>query len=1043
MSIKFKNLLRTLSLVVLLTSFIPLNHTALAAPVLPPVDMFQLPWDQGLAWMAIDGIDNGSKRPDTSSHNYSRGGAIDFAPKNYMVTGEDTSNFWVAAAAAGTVIEVSGCHLKIAHANGWITEYQFLAKVQVKLGDVVARNQRLGIIADGVKYRYCPGYEEPNKPHLHFILRPSIIGATFAGWEVRYSSFWNSTTFRKGNQTLGLYKPLLNVFDTQPIATPTLVPSLTSVPPTSTVTPPSGPYVSTTANLQSVDVGGMALATVSLNNVPTEGYTSAEFTCTYNASLVEVSNVVPTNLFGADAASAIQVPQAGNLIVAIAGSHGNKAATSGAAFTFDVKGLQAGETALVCTARVSKGDNVLTGLPFVGTSLNVLAALPTPTLVLPPMTPTIVPTACDQAEFVADITIPSGTVMSPSTMFKKTWRLRNAGWCTWTPAYQFVFFSGDQMGAPASANFSTSVQPGQVVDFSLDMIAPSVVGSYQSNWRLKNANGALFGVGANANESFSVNINVSGSTATPSPASSPTPSITPSGPTNSPTPSIPPSGPTATPAAGVAYDFAANACAAVWSSGAGQLPCPGIDGDARGFVLIRNNPVLETGVTDTRQGLLTFPQNIQNGYIQGTYPAFHVQSGDRFQSRIGCEGGATSCYVAFRLDYQTGSDPIKTFWGPFLERYDGRDYSVDVDLSSLAGKDVKFILTILAAGSPTGDRALWVNPVITRTSVTSDWLTYINPKHGFQFKYPREGTYGDGMNDNYARITLPIVPGTNLSEKYLEVVVGENVTECKSPLQTQDLGVTVTINGISFLKQTGEEGAAGSLYQWVAYSARRDNVCVSLDFILRSHNPGVYPTPPPLFDYAAESAVFGQIVATYAWFTLPTATPGFETPLPVETSTSTPTPAQFPTASPSPTATSISGTAITGQVIASKIVTVRVYDTEDAFVASVNVNADGTFRFDLAAGTYTLVATANGFLRVQGTVTLADGETRAMPVIALLAGDIDDNGIIDQFDAMTVGMSYNTAEPPGADFNNDGIINVLDLEILARNYRKAGPVAWQ
>ena len=66
-----------------------------------------------------------------------------------------------------------------------------------------------------------------------------------------------------------------------------------------------------------------------------------------------------------------------------------------------------------------------------------------------------------------------------------------------------------------------------------------------------------------------------------------------------------------------------------------------------------------------------------------------------------------------------------------------------------------------------------------------------------------------------------------------------------------------------------------------------------------------------------------------------------------------------------------------------------------------------------------------------------------MPVIALLAGDIDDNGIIDQFDAMTVGMSYNTAEPPGADFNNDGIINVLDLEILARNYRKTGPVAWQ
>ena len=29
------------------------------------------------------------------------------------------------------------------------------------------------------------------------------------------------------------------------------------------------------------------------------------------------------------------------------------------------------------------------------------------------------------------------------------------------------------------------------------------------------------------------------------------------------------------------------------------------------------------------------------------------------------------------------------------------------------------------------------------------------------------------------------------------------------------------------------------------------------------------------------------------------------------------------------------------------------------------------------------------------------------------------------------------------DLNNDGFINVLDLELLARNYRKTGPVVWQ
>jgi hypothetical protein len=64
-------------------------------------------------------------------------------------------------------------------------------------------------------------------------------------------------------------------------------------------------------------------------------------------------------------------------------------------------------------------------------------------------------------------------------------------------------------------------------------------------------------------------------------------------------------------------------------------------------------------------------------------------------------------------------------------------------------------------------------------------------------------------------------------------------------------------------------------------------------------------------------------------------------------------------------------------------------------------------------------------------------------VITLPAGDIDGNNIIDQFDALTIGMNYNAAEPSIADLNSDGIINVLDLELLAGNYRKTGPVVWQ
>src|SRR5687767_532583 len=325
----------------------------------------------------------------------------------------------------------------------------------------------------------------------------------------------------------------------------------------------------------------------------------------------------------------------------------------------------------------------------------------TPTRTPGPVTVTVAPSSCDKAQFIADVTVPDGTVFAPGATFTKTWRLKNVGSCAWSTSYQLVFFSGEQMGAPSSAAFPKNVAIGETVDVSVNMTAPSTAGSYRGFWMFKNASGALFGIGAQANKPWWVDIRVSGSPVTPG------------------TPSPTPTGPTPTPGAGIGYDFAAKACDGTWYSGAGQLACPGSDGDAKGFVLKISNPKLESGTTDSRLGLLTFPQNVQNGYIQGIFPPFRVQSGDRFRSTINCEGGATNCYVAFRLDYQTGNDPIKTFWGPFLERYEGRFYNVDVDLSTLAGKDVKFILTVLAAGVATGDRALWVGPHLYRATAGS------------------------------------------------------------------------------------------------------------------------------------------------------------------------------------------------------------------------------------------------------------------------------------------------------------------------------------
>jgi hypothetical protein len=133
---------------------------------------------------------------------------------------------------------------------------------------------------------------------------------------------------------------------------------------------------------------------------------------------------------------------------------------------------------------------------------------------------------------------------------------------------------------------------------------------------------------------------------------------------------------------------------------------------------------------------------------------------------------------------------------------------------------------------------------------------------------------------------------------------------------------------------------------------------------------------------------------------------------------------------------------LAGQVLASKDVTVSLYNPDTTLATSAVVNPDGTFNLSALAGSYTVVASAEGFLDAQGAPTLTSGATTTMQTVILLAGDIDGNNVIDQFDAMTIGMNYNLAAPTAADLNDDGIINILDLELLAGNYGQSGALAW-
>jgi len=163
----------------------------------------------------------------------------------------------------------------------------------------------------------------------------------------------------------------------------------------------------------------------------------------------------------------------------------------------------------------------------------------------------------------------------------------------------------------------------------------------------------------------------------------------------------------------------------------------------------------------------------------------------------------------------------------------------------------------------------------------------------------------------------------------------------------------------------------------------------------------------------------------------------------METATPTSgTPVGSPTIPATATATPLPNGTLTGKVLAGKPVTVSLY-SGNTLVTSVSADQNGDFSLTAPAGLYTVVATASGFLSAQGSANLIGGSTSTKPTIDLLAGDIDANNVIDQFDAMTIGMNYNSATPSAADLNNDGVINVLDLELLAANYRETGPLVWE
>jgi hypothetical protein len=286
------------------------------------------------------------------------------------------------------------------------------------------------------------------------------------------------------------------------------------------------------------------------------------------------------------------------------------------------------------------------------------------------------PEGCNQAQFVDDVNLGTGAVIPPGAKFTKIWRIQNTGSCTWNTGYSLVYSTGDFAGEE-SVPIPTEVLPGEKVNISVDFTAPNEEGHYQSHYIFNDSQGYWFGLGEGGRGFVTLDINV------------------------------------AAPDVDYAYDLALNYCDATWESiytvendegeleeKVVELDCPAEVPSSNGFVALLSNPKLELR-DENELTLWVHPYEQEYAWTQGTYPAYEVQQGDHFRVWVGCLQDMPKCSLVFQILYEDENGKVhnlgKEIGGveAWQEYFDGKVSRIDLDLSSLVGEEIKFILKTL------------------------------------------------------------------------------------------------------------------------------------------------------------------------------------------------------------------------------------------------------------------------------------------------------------------------------------------------------------